>query len=310
MKKVTVDIVFLVLGFFRIAGSFPYRWQKTTSGVLELTVSYLAVLWSGLILLFTAGTCLFNIVTLKPSESHGTRKVLDSILRTYWYGMLIFLHGYFAFNCRSLARILRRMEAVDVNLRRRIVDLTDVPLAICVACIVFGVWWTLPKVVKDNTQRAISRVVDSISDLSIMLFLSIMYLLVKVISLEIEETVSSLRKGDGPPAEEVPWTAPPPSRLKTMTNSFVETPPPKPLRSPAQRLLKLDDVMRQIVNYTGPPVALLLLNNISATTVFLYNAITGGDIYYAFYIMVPVSRMVHLILIPDPLLRKVMLCSY
>lgn len=311
-KRLPVDVIFLVLGSFRVAGSFPYRWQKAASGVLEVTVSSVAALWSGLVLLLVAGTGLLNIVSLESSENHGTKKVLDSILRAYWYVMLIFLYAYFVFNSRSLARILRRMVAADVKLRRRIVDVSDVPLAICVVSILFGVSWSLPKVARENTQGAISRVVDSIADLSITIFLSILYFLVKVVSLEMEETVSSLCRKEGRLAE-VPWASPPPVRPKTIatttSSEAAASPLAKPQRSPAQRLFQLDEVMRHIVSFTGPPVALLLLNNISASTVFLYNAITGGDLYYALYIVVPISRMVHLILVPDPLLRKVRLCG-
>lgn len=314
MRKIlSVNVIFLVLGFFRVAGNFPYRWQKAANGVLEVTVSSIAALWSGLVLLFVAGTCLFSITNLKSSAHRGTEKVLDSILRTYWYVMLTFLYAYFAFNSRSLARILRKMVTAGVNLRRRIVDVSDVPIAICAVCIAFGVFWSLLKVVHDDTQRVFSRVVDSIADLSITLFLSILYFLVKVVSLEMEETVGSLRRKESRPAE-VPWASPPPAEPKTMTTTATNfeaaaSPLAKPLRSPAQRLFQLDEVMRQIVGFTGPPVALLLLNNISASTVFLYNAITDRDIYYALYIVVPVSRMVHVILVPDPLLRKVRLCN-
>lgn len=303
-----INAFFVTLGFLRVLGGFPYRWRNTAGSALEVTRSIPAALWSALVILLATVTSCYIICTNSIKDGSSIQYILKYILRTYWYAMLIFLYVYFGVYSRSLVNIVTGMASAGINLKRRILCVRDVPVGICSCCVVLGSLWSLLKMNQKDVLGGFARVTDNFSDIVILALLLLMYLLVKIISLDMEDTVKSFKKEENPPADIV-WTISPPKNQTDVPSVTNQNPTQKcQLKSPAKHLQQLDDLVEQIVSYLGPPVALMLVNTITATTVFLYNAITG-DIYYAVYVITPLSRMVFLVLVPDSLHRKVIMAA-
>lgn len=83
-------------------------------------------------------------------------------------------------------------------------------------------------------------------------------------------------------------------------------------RVASRRLLVADDLVVEVVEYAGPPVAMILLSSTVNATVMLYLTITilaaAGHLssYYLAYIVVKVLSVVQVTFVPDSLLTKVL----
>lgn len=76
----------------------------------------------------------------------------------------------------------------------------------------------------------------------------------------------------------------------------------------SRRLLALDDIVMDIVEYAGAPAAMILLSSTVNATVMLYLTITGASTlsnYYLCYITTKVLSVVQVAFIPDCLSTQV-----
>lgn len=336
----------VVLGLYKFLGGFPYGWSYSSGGTLKLRPSVASVAWTALVMLGMIGMSVTTLFLRYDADaSSEIQRVLQHILNTYWYVLLVVLYVHNVVYSRSLARIFHRLCEMNVNMQRRLLGWDDIPMVLCILASVAGT--LLSYIYNDpddykNVSWLVMLLTDRFADVTIVVLLLLMYVLVKILSLELEETVRSLKTPEALPCWSVPtsglhhgWTpdtqgsAKDNRRLKmdsvvpeNVSKAPKETPSvpenvPGTLSardnggsgasatSPALHLLALDGITQQLVDYMGLPVSLLLLNAISASTIFLYNLITIGITYYGAYLTVLLCRSVQIILIPDPLLRKV-----
>lgn len=192
---------------------------------------------------------------------------------------------------------------------------------------------------------------DPIFDITAISLIFLLYFLFKVLSLETEDAVMnktqvSKERHETPEAAETPrrsasYNTLPlstsrirpriPASLKTVS-ATCEAAKPSPdavlatsmaqttihcevlCRVTSRRLLKADDLVVEVVDYAGPPVAMILLSSTVNATVMLYLTITilaAGQLssYYLTYIGVKVLSVVQVTFVPDSLLAKVLAFS-
>lgn len=193
---------------------------------------------------------------------------------------------------------------------------------------------------------------DPIFDITAISLIFLLYFLFKVLSLETEDAVMSKTqiskdRLETPEVAETPrrsasYSTLPlstsrvrpraPASLKTVSATCEATQKPSPdaffatstttmpiqcevlCRVASRRLLMADDLVVEVVDYAGPPVAMILLSSTVNATVMLYLTITilaAGKLstYYMAYIGVKVLSVVQVTFVPDSLLSKVLVPS-
>lgn len=342
-----------VLAVLRALGGFPYTWcpSRQTEGV---RVSWVAAAWSTLVVSVMMIFCVASVTTHYTLHL-GARHVMRHLLITYWYLLVMVLYLYLAMRAHRLARVLRLLAAAGVSVWRRSWGLEDAPVMAAVAVFLTGTCLSI-SFTDISTSHPVGDVLrlmaDRTADLTITVLLTVFYALVKLLSVEMEDTVAALAYatttalGRGVSGSE--WHTPDTSTQRPLSHSHhsitntqhPQTPQQHKFRnslitttttqehafqspslsgrrskhpaaallphvSPVLHLLALDDVLREVVGYASPPLLLLLLNAAASTTMFLYSAIATSSAYYMGFISVLVARMVQIVLIPDPMTRKV-----
>lgn len=344
-----------VVAVLRAVGCFPYTLSPGHQTV-GVRVSWVAAAWSVVVVIAMMVSCVASI-TMHYTRHHASHNIMKDILITYWYLLLLVLYIYLATYAHRLAGVLRLLMASGVSVRRRIWGMEDTPVMVGVVVFLAGTCLSLAFTESSSSNpvsEVLKQVVDRTADLTITVLLTVLYALVKLLSVEMEDTVTALAyattrpqdvgvSGDPalcasstskqsfppqhtPPATSTQHPPTPQQHLWTPDNDSFHTnstalgqalspPPPtgRPCKpsavdsfpSPVLHLLALDDIIREVVGYASPPLLLLLLNAAASTTMFLYNAIATSSAYYIGFISVLVARMVQIVLIPDPMTRKV-----
>lgn len=342
-----------VLAVFRALGGFPYTWRPSRQAE-GVRVSWIAAAWTTLVVSVMMTFCVASVTT-HYTWHLGPRHIMRDLLITYWYLLVIILYLYLAMRAHRLARVLRLLAAAGVSVWRRSWGLEDAPVMAALVVFLTGTCLSISftDISTSHTVGKVLRVMaDRTADLTIAVLLTVFYALVKLLSVEMEDTVAALAHatttapGRGVSGSE--WHTPdtstqspqshsqhritnsqhpqtpqqhkfPNSLITTTTTQEHAFKPPQPSGrrskppaaallphvSPVLHLLALDDILREIVLYASPPLLLLLLNAAASTTMFLYSAIATSSAYYVGFISVLVARMVQIVLIPDPMTRKV-----
>lgn len=342
-----------VLAVLRALGGFPYTWRPSRhrEGV---RVSWVAAAWSALVVGVMMTFCVASVTT-HYTWHIGPRNVMRDLLITYWYLLVMALYLYLATRAHRLARVLRQLAAADVSVWRRSWGLDDAPVMAAVVVSLAGTCLSISFTDISASHPAgdvLRLMADRTADLTITVLLTVFYALVKLLSVEMEDTVAALvhattaapgrgvggsewhtpdistQRPHSHPLHRITNTLHPQTHQEHKASNFLTTatthqehafqsPPPSdrrwkppgaaplPQASPVLHLLALDDILREVVGYAGPPLLLLLLNASASTTMFLYSAIATRSAYYMGFISILVARMVQIVLIPDPMTRKV-----
>ncbi|XP_066962308.1 uncharacterized protein [Macrobrachium rosenbergii] len=308
------------LHLLRIFGCFPYRWNFSQGGgKLEISFSICWGAWSALVIIGMCSLSIKNIVfsQLGSLGSRKTAEILSEIIATSYNSLVTIMFVYLNIRSPCLAKILRAVCDLNISIKKNILGVDDALLLISFLGFLAASFCSLAfSMARRSVQdigllviNTVSKYAERFSDLAIFTFLLVAYLLVKVVSIEMENTVSSLGTTCLTKAWSLrPWTTGnvtgkiPEEKMDHSASSVTKF---SISGAPASHLLKLGDVVQNITDYIGLPVALLLLNTIFATTAFLYKAITFGSVYYIMYLAIPFFRMIQIILIPDHLIRKV-----
>ncbi|XP_064085277.1 uncharacterized protein LOC135200576 [Macrobrachium nipponense] len=330
------------LHLLRIFGCFPYRWSFSQGGgKLDISFSLCWGAWSALVITGMCSLSIKNIVfsQLGSLGSQKTVEILSEIIATSYNSMVTIMFVYLNIRSRCLAQILRAVCDLNISIKKNVLGVDDALLLVSFLGFLTGSFCSLAFTIAHRSKgeddigllviSAVSKCAERFSDLAIFTFLLVAYLLVKVVSIEMENTVSSLGTTCLTKAWPLrPWTTGKVSGMVpekeldhpglSVTKFKVPEVPEKGRDhlgpsvtkfnisgAPASHLLQLGDVVQSITHYIGLPVGLLLLNTIFATTAFLYKAITFGSVYYIMYLAIPFFRMILIILIPDHLIRKV-----
>ncbi|XP_050721948.1 uncharacterized protein LOC127001466 [Eriocheir sinensis] len=182
-----------VLAVLRALGGFPYTWcpSRQTEGV---RVSWVAAAWSTLVVSVMMIFCVASVTTHYTLHL-GARHVMRHLLITYWYLLVMVLYLYLAMRAHRLARVLRLLAAAGVSVWRRSWGLEDAPVMAAVAVFLTGTCLSI-SFTDISTSHPVGDVLrlmaDRTADLTITVLLTVFYALVKLLSVEMEDTVAAL----------------------------------------------------------------------------------------------------------------------
>ncbi|MPC38079.1 hypothetical protein E2C01_031580 [Portunus trituberculatus] len=327
-----------LLAAFRLLGGFPYAWRAAPGNAVTLNMSKMACAWTVAVVAAMVSFSLYSIV--KWYSVLREDSLLQDVMLTYWSLLVMVLYLYIVAKARCLATVVRMFTAAAVGVRRCCWGVEDAPVLAAVLMVVTGTIVSLSRAELSEPNEVVSHIADRTADAAITTLLALLYALVKLVALEAEDTTRSLAqaaairpswrgKGSAPakhmaitatPGSPQRWATPhhasatnsPKSDDKEVFKTISSGAPPSGKCIPtsstpaaiALHLLALDDILLEVVAYSGPPLLLLLLNTLCSTTMFLYKAITTNNSYYIGYITVLVGRMAQVVLIPDPLRKR------
>ncbi|KAK3879662.1 hypothetical protein Pcinc_015791 [Petrolisthes cinctipes] len=273
----------VLLWLFRFMGAFPYTWTSCPlNNPLKLNPR-LCTFWIGWTVAVISGMVVISAYSLVEVFTrylrHDTNDVLQFILKTYWCFLVSVLHVYLACQSRSLAGVLRDLEGLGISVGRPVfVGFDDALVLVCILVFLASTATSILNSVMTSHYSAlemIQRLADHLADIKIVVFLTVVYVLVKLVSIEMEDTVKSLTRPMVTPAargemmgstnvSEIPVTA---SITKGYLDSFATTPVraggvngnPQPTATTARTRELLSDIER-------PITTVMDLNEISPTT--------------------------------------------
>ncbi|KAK4319412.1 hypothetical protein Pmani_009647 [Petrolisthes manimaculis] len=384
MGCICTNLIFVLTSVLRLFGAFPYRWKSTkkknqnnnkgvglgggSEGKLELHRSILAVMWSWIIVMGLVTFSLSCIINAPRRRSGITSTITIHILNYVSYLTSAILFAYLSLSSVKLARIFGRLGEVGVCLRKPLVQRDDAMELLCgfgmILGIILATYFSIRDVIIQPVTKSIAlyQIPALFLDFSIETTAScislLIYLLLKLVSIEIKEAVetlvapsSSTQTNNNNGAHH---TAPAPSIAKDVTPlssasslrwgmMYPRPPTPPPATTVIQqgdvlvdeedasgeddsgggsygvpqssqmcrvsrRLLALDDIVVDMVEYAGLPTVMILLASTVNATVMLYLTITGASAlttYYIAYITTKVLSVVQVAFIPDCLSTQV-----
>lgn len=184
-----------VLAVFRAVGGFPYVWRPGRQ-VVDVRVSWVAVTWSAVVTVVMVTFCVVCI-TMHYMRQKVSHKIINHISITYFYLLVSLLYLYLAVNARRLAKVLRLLAAAGVSVWRRCWGLEDAPVMVAVGVVLAGTCLSLSShdfSASHPSTEVLRQVGDRTADLSITVLLTLFYALVKLLSVEMEDTVGVLAR--------------------------------------------------------------------------------------------------------------------
>ncbi|KAK3867886.1 hypothetical protein Pcinc_026683 [Petrolisthes cinctipes] len=376
MGCICTNLIFVLTSVLRLFGAFPYRWKSTkrknknnnegvgggSEGKLELHRSILAVMWSWIIVMGLVTFSLSCVINAPRRRSGITSTITIHILNYVSYLTSAILFAYLSLSSVKLARIFGRLGEVGVSLRKPLVQRDDAMELLCgfgmILGIILATYFSIRDVIIQPVTKSIAlyQIPALFLDFSIETTAScislLIYLLLKLVSIEIKEAVetlvapSSSTQTNNNNNNGAHHTAPAPTIAKDVTPlssasslrwgmMYPRPPPPPPATTVIQqgdvivdedaggeddsggsytvpqssqvcrvsrRLLALDDIVVDMVEYAGPPTVMILLASTVNATVMLYLTITGASAlstYYIAYITTKVLSVVQVAFIPD-----------
>ncbi|XP_063875449.1 uncharacterized protein LOC135108421 isoform X2 [Scylla paramamosain] len=308
---VRTTCVLLLLGWLRAVGGFPYSWRWGAWGQLEARRSVVGAVWSWLIVVTLstlALACVFNTPVFKDDVADTSARILNYVN----YSTSILFLVYLVLRQSRLALILRRLEDAGVPLRRRLVHWDDAVQLTCTTGMLVGLSVATFSSVSDFFVRPLTRQMvmyhipattcDIAIEVTALVLSLLLYFILKVVSLEGDAAVNAAT------ASTLTWKGLAGPRLQLRNgrermwkgcSGRGRLPPEEVLRLVSRRLLELDDIVEQLVEYGGPPAGMILLCSALNATVMLYLTISKFDYYYLAFITLKVLSIVQVTFIPD-----------
>ncbi|MPC22494.1 hypothetical protein E2C01_015511 [Portunus trituberculatus] len=281
-------------------------------GQLEARRSVVVAVWSW-VFVVTLSTlalaCVFNTPVFKEGVADTSARILNYVN----YSTSILFLVYLRLRHSRLALILRHLEDAGVPLRRRLVHWDDAVQLTCTTGMLVGLSVATFSSVSDFFVRPLTRQVvlyhipattcDIAIEITALVLSLLLYFILKVVSLEGDAAVTTAT------ASTLTWKAGlagPRLQLRNGRGRMWKgcsgrgrLPVEEVLRLVSRRLLELDDIVEQLVEYGGPPAGMILLCSALNATVMLYLTISKFDYYYMAFITLKVLSIVQVTFIPD-----------
>lgn len=240
MGCICSNLIFVLTSFLRLVGAFPYRWRrgkkkKNTNkgrdggggggrgrdggnedgGKLELYRSVIAVAWSWVIVMGLVTFSLSCVINAPRRRSGVTSTITIHILNYVSYLTSAVLFSYLSLSSVKLAQILGRLQEAGVSLRKSsLVQRGDAMELVCGVGMVFGIafatYFSISDVIIQPVTKSIAlyQIPAMFLDFSIETTASsvslLIYLLLKLVSIEMREAVETLVMAPFPDGHHTP----------------------------------------------------------------------------------------------------------
>ncbi|XP_071531479.1 uncharacterized protein [Panulirus ornatus] len=314
MKCRSCRHVFVLFGVLRLLGVFPYKWKYHLDGKLEVRRSVWATVFSCVLVLSLVSLSMMCVVNSPDYHMGVTSTVSTHIVNYMTYLISAVFFPYLAFRSSKLANILRRMDETSFPLRQRIVGWEDSVQILCGLGITTALCYatssayvgviTNPGAKTSVLYHLPTIFCDFMIETTALTLSLLLYFTLKILSLQGEAAVlafGSVASGRSPGRWAIPKH---PAHLRA-DSDFIElerrrdeSSPPS-VRGASRYLLSLDDAVLEVVDYAGPPAAMILLTSSSNATVMLYLTTIKISYYYLAFILLKILSVVQIAFIPD-----------
>ncbi|XP_066973291.1 uncharacterized protein [Macrobrachium rosenbergii] len=352
MRCRSFSLMVILLFTMKALGGFPYRWGYQ-EGFLKVQKSSLATVWSLVVSTALTSASMASVVTAPKDPTSNTSMVSTYILNYVSYIIMFLFFPYVTLRSSRLADILRMIGNEEVDIRRSFLTCKgDYFLAVYVSgtaaafCYInYDAMREIFATFDDKrffVYKICASTCDCLCEVVVVIMSLLIYVLLKLLSLESMEIVESLCQtfiqSLHPYSREderrrlfdsrSQWTTVEGGfklsqtflqsknygRRQRRANDGREEPflPKEALasggkrrcREIARRLLAFDDIVLKIVTYSSPLIIMVLLSGTVNATTMLYLTSQHMSTYYVLYSALKALSIINIARLPDVLKYK------
>ncbi|XP_064090040.1 uncharacterized protein LOC135204030 isoform X1 [Macrobrachium nipponense] len=351
MRCRSFSLMVILLFAMKALGGFPYRWGYQ-EGFLKVQKSSLATIWSLLVSTALTSASMASVVTAPKDPTSNTSMVSTYILNYVSYIIMFLFFPYVTLRSSRLADILRMIGSEEVDIKRSfltckgdyflVIYVSSTAAAFCY--INYDATREIIATFDDKrffVYKICASTCDCLCEVVVVIMSLLIYVLLKLLSLESMEIVESLCQTFRQSFQ--PHSRADERRLFDSRNQWItveggfklshtfhhsknngrsqrranggrEEPflPTEALVNGgkrrcseiARRLLAFDDIVLKIVSYASPLIIMVLLSGTVNATTMLYLTSQHMSTYYVLYSVLKALSIINIARLPDVLRYK------
>ncbi|XP_068219232.1 uncharacterized protein [Palaemon carinicauda] len=351
MKCRSFSLMATLLFTMKVLGGFPYRW-KYQDGLLKVQKSSAATAWSLIVSTVMTSASMASVITAPKDPTSNTSMVSTYILNYVSYMIMFLFFPYITFRSCRLAEILRLIGKEEVDITRSFITckgdyFIGIYVAGTAAAFCYINYDALNEILASLDDKSFfvykicASTCDCLCEVIVVTMSLLIYVLLKLLSLEAMDIVESLCQTFRQPYSKEGerkkfldsrnqwitvdggfkllhtyqqsqnsgrnqrrthcWKAEPPIHKEAF---FDHRDDARRCKAIARRLMAFDDIVVKIVHYTSPLILMVLLSGTVNATTMLYLTSQHMSTYYVIYSCLKALSIVNIARLPDVLRFK------